>query len=122
MEHQSRLEWIKDWEAEARNANYQACVLVKRLTVSERQLRRYFVRRFGMPTQTWMDHLRLRKSIELLQSGRSVKEIAFSLGYKHSSRFCEAFKREYGTTATASFTRSSMQTSARRNECPQAVS
>ena len=96
------MDRIKDWEAEAREASYHACALAVKCGVCDRQLRRYFLRRFAVPPQEWLDHLRLRRSRDLLEAGVPVKEIAYELGYKHPSRFCEAFKREFGTTATAS--------------------
>jgi AraC-like DNA-binding protein len=95
----SRLDRIKDWEVEAQAAGYHACALAVKCGVSDRQLRRYFLRHFAVPPQEWLD--RLRRSREMLETGVSVKEIAYELGYKHPSRFCEAFKREFGTTATA---------------------
>ncbi len=99
----SKLDWIEDWEARARMAHYRARELARLCTVSDRQLRRHFMKHFGTPPQEWIDQLRMKESRHLLLSGCSVKEIAYQLGFKHPSRFCEAFKREHHTTPRAFF-------------------
>ena len=94
----SRLDRITDWEEQARCAHYRASEMAKLIQVSDRHLRRYFLELFGLPPQGWINQLRLRKSVVLLRSNGSVKEIGFQLGYRQTSRFCEAFKRTYGVT------------------------
>jgi AraC-like DNA-binding protein len=39
--------------------------------------------------------------VELLVSGSSVKEVAFTVGYRQSSAFVEAFRRTFGATPKA---------------------
>jgi AraC-like DNA-binding protein len=41
------------------------------------------------------------KAVELLVAGRSVKEVAFGVGYRQCSAFNEVFRRTFGTTPKA---------------------
>jgi len=43
----------------------------------------------------------LMKAVELLVSGYSMKEVAFKMGYRHSSAFIEMFRHTFGTTPKA---------------------
>ena len=92
----SRLDAIKDWEGRAKTAGYHAHDLAVQVGVSERQLRRHLLRLFGLPSQHWIDHLRVRDSRALLMAGEPVKSIAFQLGFKQVLHFCTFFKRSYG--------------------------
>jgi AraC-like DNA-binding protein len=94
----SRLDCFHNWEALAAEAGYQPLGLAERCQVSERQLRRFFLERFGTTAQNWVSQLRLKKAVMLICSGHSVKLTAFELGFKQPSHFCRVFKRVYGMT------------------------
>lgn len=94
----SRLHRIAEWEPLAAQAQYNAKLLAGLCQVSLRQLERFWKSSFGQAPQAWLDAIRLKKAQELLIGGLTVKETAFSLGFKQSSHFCRKFKRHTGTT------------------------
>lgn len=66
--------------------------------------RRTFTRMFreetGMGLTTWKQQVRLMEAISLLDSGHSVTDIAFTLGYESVSAFIAMFRRFFGTSPT----------------------
>jgi len=46
--------------------------------------------------QRWLNDLRQQKALELLTGGQSIKQVAYSLGYKQSSHFTRQFKQFHG--------------------------
>ncbi len=66
--------------------------------VGVRTLERLFRKETGLDFESWRRQLRLMKAVEMLIGGCSVKEVAFSVGYRHPSSFVEAFRSVYGTT------------------------
>jgi AraC-like DNA-binding protein len=69
--------------------------------VSVRTIERTFRKDVGTDFESWRRQVRLMKAVELLVSGRSIKEIAFAIGYRQSSAFVEMFRRTFGTTPKA---------------------
>jgi AraC-like DNA-binding protein/mannose-6-phosphate isomerase-like protein (cupin superfamily) len=69
--------------------------------VSVRTIQRTFRKDVGTDFASWRRQVRLTKAVELLVSGRSVKEAAFAVGYQQSSAFVEAFRLTLGTTPKA---------------------
>lgn len=92
----SRLIEVKNWPAEAQAANYSIALLSRRCDVSPRQLERFFLENFGQSPHHWFSQARLRRALELLQTGYSVKGTALTLGYKTVAHFSRDFKRCYG--------------------------
>ena len=68
---------------------------------SVRTIQRIFRKETGTDFDSWRRQLRLTKAIELLIAGRSVKEVAFSVGYRQPSAFVETFRRTFGSTPRA---------------------
>jgi AraC-like DNA-binding protein len=66
--------------------------------VSLRTLQRIFRRDVGTDFETWRRQARLMKAMELLASGRSIKEVAFAVGYRQASTFVAMFRRSLGVT------------------------
>ena len=66
--------------------------------LSVRTLERTFLRELGTDFECWRRQVRLMKAIELLVAGHSVKEVAFSVGYRHPSPFVALFRGTFGTT------------------------
>ncbi len=87
------LQW---WRAQAAAAGYHAGRLAKEIRVSRRQLQRYTQRFFGASPQDWLNQERLRLAGDLLKEHRSVKQVAFRLGFKQVSHFSREFKSHYG--------------------------
>jgi AraC-like DNA-binding protein len=66
--------------------------------VSVRTIQRAFRKEVGTDFDSWRRQVRLMKAVELLVSGRSVKEVAFGVGYRQSSAFVKAFRQTFGAT------------------------
>jgi AraC-like DNA-binding protein len=66
--------------------------------VSERTLARQCLRELGMSFGEWRQRMRFLASIESLDHGRSVQEVAFDMGYSSASAFIAMFQREAGCT------------------------
>lgn len=99
--YMSRLDRITDWEMRARDANYSVAKLAQDTGVSPRQLDRYFTDVLGSQPKAWLDHLKMEDALQLIHSGKAVKEIAHQLGFKHATHFSRAFRRVCGTTMTS---------------------
>lgn len=69
--------------------------------VSVRTIERAFRKDVGTDFESWRRQVRLVKAVELLVSGRSIKEVAFAIGYRQSSAFVEMFRRTFGATPKA---------------------
>lgn len=83
---------IRDWEARARAARYGVAELADHVGVSERTLRRFLRRRYGVAPRVWMHRLRMRQAVELLRRGDRVGEVARALSYGDGCQFARAFK------------------------------
>lgn len=92
----SHLEVIDDWGAKAMLAQYNALELARLCGVSDRQLRRYFVKKMSKPTQGWLNEVRLWKALKLLLEGKRVKEVSADLFFADAASFCHCFKRHFG--------------------------
>lgn len=64
----------------------------------ERTLSRLFRAETGMTFPQWRAQLRLRNSLTLLATGRSVTATAMTCGYSTPSAFTAAFHATFGTT------------------------
>ena len=84
------------WVSMAWESGYDSAVLSRKLNVSQRQLQRYTRKLFGRSPQDWLDEQRLGIAAGLILKRRSVKEVAYQLGYKQPSHFSREFKIYYG--------------------------
>ena len=69
--------------------------------VSVRTIQRTFVKEIGTDFESWRRQVRLKKAVELLVSGCSVKEVAWRIGYSQPSAFVQMFRGTFGTTPKA---------------------
>lgn len=76
-------------------------VLCSSVGTSVRTMQRVFQREAGSDFEFWRRQVRLMKAVELLVSGRSVKEAGFALGYRQPTAFVEMFRGILGTTPGA---------------------
>ena len=65
----------------------------KRVHTTERTLARHCKNELGMSFTEWRLRMRYLYSLELLRKGKSIKEIAFTLGYNQASPFITMFKK-----------------------------
>ena len=70
------------------------------LSMSKRSITRQFKNETGLTFGQWLQHLKVLKAIELLESGTSIKTTSFEVGYRQSSPFIAMFKRVTGQTPT----------------------
>jgi len=76
-------------------------VMCARSGASVRTIQRVFRREVNSDFESWRRQVRLMKAVELLVSGRSVKEVSFALGYRQPAAFVEMFRRVLGATPKA---------------------
>jgi AraC-like DNA-binding protein/quercetin dioxygenase-like cupin family protein len=76
-------------------------VLCAETGVSVRTMERIFRKEIGSSLESWRRQVRLTRAVELLVSGRSIKEVALHIGYQQPSAFVEMFRRTFGTTPKA---------------------
>jgi AraC-like DNA-binding protein len=84
------------WHKMAGATGYSAERLAKEMNISRRQLQRYTQHLFGLSPQEWLNQQRLTTAGELLKQYRSVKLVAFNLGFKQVSHFSREFKSHFG--------------------------
>jgi transcriptional regulator GlxA family with amidase domain len=82
----------------ARRANYSATGLARLSGLSVRQLEREFRRTIFQSPKRWLNGLRLCAARKALLQGGSVKETAFSFGYKHPQHFSRDFRKFFGVS------------------------
>ena len=69
--------------------------------MSTRTLQRLFRNEVGVDADSWRQQVRLTRAIAYLTDGKSVKQVAFAVGYSQPSAFVAAFRRVYGKTPKA---------------------
>jgi AraC-like DNA-binding protein len=68
---------------------------------SVRTIERVFRREVSSSFVLWRRQVRVIKAVELLVSGKSVKETSFALGYRQPTAFVEMFRGIFGETPSA---------------------
>jgi AraC-like DNA-binding protein len=63
---------------------------------SSRTLNRLFNKNYGMGFSRWKQKLKVLKSLEMLNAGTALTNIAFELGYESTSSFITGFKKQLG--------------------------
>lgn len=78
--------------------------LARKAGASLRTIERAFLVETGLTVGEWRRRVRLFHALHLLESGASVTDVAFEVGYATTSAFGQAFRRQFGRVPTA-FTR-----------------
>lgn len=68
----------------------------KAVGASTRTLSRLFLQETGMTFKQWRQQIILQEAVSLLDSGKTVTELALALGYKSPSAFTAMFKKALG--------------------------
>ncbi len=76
-------------------------IVCKDVGVSTRTMQRLFKNEVGVDADSWRQQARLTRAIEYLVAGKSVKQVAFAVGYSQPSAFVAAFRRVFGNTPRA---------------------
>lgn len=92
----TKLNHIQNWSELARQTKWSASALAKRCDVSERTLRRHFLKQIKKDIKTWLAEQRQQQAVELLRDGSSIKETASNLGYKQATNFTRKYKNHWG--------------------------
>ncbi|WP_027093893.1 AraC family transcriptional regulator [Cohnella thermotolerans] len=99
-DHRFRLatQFIEDNEARPISLEEVA----ERVQVSPRQLQRIFQSEGKTTFSEWVEHVRLQKiGMELLQTERTIEEIALDHGYVNPNYLYPVFKQKFGMTPSA---------------------
>lgn len=92
-----RMELALRWMAQNLAERNLTGALCEYLQISPATLARMFQAHHGESPATYHQQLKMAKAHELLKTDRfSVKEIAYTLGYKHPNDFSRAFRRFAG--------------------------
>lgn len=78
--------------------DYRVHRLACTVHVTRRTLERFFAATTGHSPRHWLNRERLHAARRLLLSYRTVKDVAYSLGYPAPSQFCRDFRGEFGMT------------------------
>jgi len=70
-------------------------------SVSSKMLSNKLVQLTGLSTNRFINHLRVRCAIRMLKCGRSITDVAFSVGYNDSNYFSTKFKTVTGFSPRA---------------------
>jgi len=77
--------------------HYTIPEITRHAGISATKLKSGFRQLFGMGLYQYHKEQRLIKAADLLEnSHKTLKEISYSLGYKHTCNFITAFKKRYG--------------------------
>ncbi len=71
--------------------------------MSSRSFARHFLLETKLTFGAWQRQARLLRALELLGTGKSVGDVAFSLGYESTSAFIAMFRHSFGTTPARYF-------------------
>ncbi|WP_175775824.1 helix-turn-helix domain-containing protein [Burkholderia anthina] len=71
------------------------------LDVSEKTLRRWFVRETGVTFGHWRQQARLLLALRRIAQGEKILSVALDHGYRSQSAFTAMFKRHFGVVPTA---------------------
>ncbi|HPN85064.1 MAG TPA: AraC family transcriptional regulator [Victivallales bacterium] len=91
------LKKISDYCMENMDSDISVDTLAEIAGYSRYHFSRIFKKHMGAPPAEFVNNLRLKQAILLLQTERlSIKEISERCGFRNISYFCQAFKREFG--------------------------
>jgi AraC family transcriptional regulator len=91
----SKLDNISDWKARSQQAHFRVALLARSCGVTERQLRRYFRKMFGVAPHAWISAKRLEGVRPLLATNYLIKEVAAQAGFSQPGNFSRKFKQHY---------------------------
>src|SRR6266404_6785429 len=92
---------LEYWRRVALESRYCVRSVCTKAGVSQRQLQRYTRLIFGRSPQQWLNEERLMSAGNRLKESRSVKAVAWDLGFKQVSHFSREFRCYYGLSPSA---------------------
>ncbi|HKO90483.1 MAG TPA: helix-turn-helix transcriptional regulator [Polyangiaceae bacterium] len=76
--------------------DYSSRALASALKMTPRHLQRIFAVAVGRTPQAWLSERRLHAARQLLLTARTVKEVAYALGFGSASQLSRDFKSQFG--------------------------
>lgn len=102
MNHPFILRVSRHIETNMDNTAFSSTDLAKLVFLSRTQLHRRLKAILGIPTSLFIQQLRLKKAVMLLQhTNNTITAIAFEVGFKDVSYFARVFKKQFGMTPSA---------------------
>jgi AraC-like DNA-binding protein len=95
------LEEIKQYLEENYLTSITLKSLCRRFAINEFDLKKNFKTHFNYTIFGYIQQLRMEKAKSLLLSGKSIKEVAFEVGYEHPQHFSTAFRKWYNIKPSA---------------------
>lgn len=93
------LEAIRTLDLHPLGKRFSEGALARKVGLSRAQLNRILTRDFSVSARTYLERRKRESACEaLLHTDISIKELCFSLGFRHVSHFCAWFKRLTKTT------------------------
>jgi AraC-like DNA-binding protein len=92
----------------ARSCGYDARRFCQHFGISRRHLQRWFSAQMDVTPSAWLAAQRLQQARRLLATSGSVKEVAYSLGFKQASQFSRDFRRLFGHCPSSELTRAAL--------------
>lgn len=81
--------------------NFTVGDLARTAGTSISTFKRMFLRYIGIPPGTWLRQKRIERALALLEnSGKTISDIAFELGYSDAAAFSRAFRQATGLSPT----------------------
>ena len=80
------------------NFQYSIQQILAEFRISERHLLRLSQQELKLPISEWRNRAKIIHAVCLLKQGQSIKQIAYLLGFRHSSSFIAFFRRYLGKT------------------------
>jgi transcriptional regulator GlxA family with amidase domain len=92
LPHDRRARVVADCVMRNLGERQSLAAMCVELSASVLTIQRIFRREVGSDFESWRRQVRLMRAIELLVSGRSVKEVSFAVGYRQPTAFVATFR------------------------------
>ena len=102
FEYYARLRKVRDFAEQHSTDGFTLARAAKVDGLSENYFSSFFHDKVGIRFSTWVNHLRVRKAMDLLSSRNlQITDVAYRVGFGDLRTFQRAFRRHTGTTASA---------------------
>lgn len=92
-----RLQKVYMWLQDNLHKPVSVTDLAAQCAMSDRHFNRLVQQHYQMTARAWLEHIKLEQAkIFLSDASKSIKSVAFQVGYQSSDSFGRAFKRKYG--------------------------
>ena len=92
---QSRVERVKEYVLANLAADLHIGIVAEKLGINKNTLRHLFKNQEGESYRDYVERMRMDKALQLLNTGKWVKEVMTATGYHNKGTFNNAFKKRY---------------------------